>query len=277
MTPRIIYGTAWKEQETEGLTYLALRSGFRAIDTANQRKHYFEAGVGAALSRAIHEGLVRREELFLQTKFTDAGGQDHRLPYDSSADYATQVEQSFESSLEHLGTSYLDSYVLHGPTTSHGLADEDWEIWRAMERLAKDGRAKVLGASNVDRAQLEALVEGSAVRPAFVQNRCFARYGWDEEVRSYCKAHGTVYQGFSLLTANPQVSLNPELARLAAQREKTAAQLVFAYAIEIGILPLTGTTNAEHMRQDLEALEVVLTSEERSLIERLSTSARRGG
>ena len=60
---------------------------------------------------------VRREDLFLQTKFTYAGGQDHRLPYDPRADPATQVRQSFASSLEHLGTIYLDSYLLHGPST----------------------------------------------------------------------------------------------------------------------------------------------------------------
>ncbi|HEX6836172.1 MAG TPA: aldo/keto reductase, partial [Polyangia bacterium] len=113
--PQIIYGTAWKEERTEALVGLALRSGFRAIDTANQRKHYFEAAVGDAIARAIGDGMVTRGELFLQTKFTDVGGQDRRLPYDASAPFAEQVAQSFASSLEHLHTDYLDSYVLHGP------------------------------------------------------------------------------------------------------------------------------------------------------------------
>ena len=116
--PRFLYGTAWKEEETQRLTELALRQGFRGIDTANQRRHYHEAAVGQAISASIASGLVDREELFLQTKFTFRSGQDHRLPYDSEAPVSVQVEQSFSSSLQHLNTKWIDSYLLHGPTTS---------------------------------------------------------------------------------------------------------------------------------------------------------------
>src|SRR5579885_2917551 len=105
--PRFLYGTAWKEDETERLTALALRQGFRGIDTANQRKHYHEAGVGAAVAGAIRDGLVTRDDLFLQTKFTFRAGQDHRLPYDPAAPIAAQIAQSFESSLRHLGTETI--------------------------------------------------------------------------------------------------------------------------------------------------------------------------
>src|SRR5438045_4884185 len=102
--PRLLYGTAWKEDETERLAALALEQAFRGIDTANQRKHYHEAGVGRAITAATVSGLVSRADLFLQTKFTFRGGQDHRLPYNPAAPVATQVELSFASSLEHLGT-----------------------------------------------------------------------------------------------------------------------------------------------------------------------------
>ena len=68
--PRFLYGTAWKEDETRRLTELAMRAGFRGIDTANQRRHYDEAAVGRAVAAAIEGGLVAREDLFLQTKFT---------------------------------------------------------------------------------------------------------------------------------------------------------------------------------------------------------------
>src|SRR5213080_5554270 len=111
MIPTFIYGTAWKEEATERLTRLAIDAGFRAIDTANQRRHYFEAGVGAAVAGAIRDGVVRRDELFLQTKFTYRRGQDHRLPYDPKAPIAVQVEQSLANSLEHLGTDVIDSYL----------------------------------------------------------------------------------------------------------------------------------------------------------------------
>src|ERR1700720_4996943 len=118
--PRFLYGTAWKEDETQRLTELALGHGFRGIDTANQRRHYHEAAVGRAVAAAVASGLVARDDLFLQTKFTFQRGQDHRLPYDPEAPIRTQVEQSFASSLEYLGTEVIDSYLLHGPTRQAG-------------------------------------------------------------------------------------------------------------------------------------------------------------
>ncbi len=193
--PTFLYGTAWKEDETRRLTALALEAGFTAIDTANQRRHYHEAEVGAALADHLAARGVSRESLFLQTKFTARGGQDHRLPYDPRADVATQVEQSFASSLEHLGTSYIDSFVLHGPSSPTTLTDEDWQAWQAMEGFARAGRTRFLGVSNVRRAQLEVLLAHAAVQPRFVQNRCYARRRWDGEVRALCASPGDSLSG----------------------------------------------------------------------------------
>src|SRR5689334_1512409 len=86
--PGFLYGTAWKEDRTADLTLLALQKGFRGIDTANQRRHYFEAGVGQGLDAAHRAGIVSRADLFLQTKFTYQPGQDHRLPFDPSASFS---------------------------------------------------------------------------------------------------------------------------------------------------------------------------------------------
>ena len=110
--PDFIYGTAWKEDRTPALTELALRMGFRGIDTANQRRHYFEEGVGHGLAAAYNAGIVTRDDLFLQTKFTYQPGQDHRLPYDPAASLSVQVAQSMASSLDHLATDHVDSYAL---------------------------------------------------------------------------------------------------------------------------------------------------------------------
>ncbi len=261
-TPRFIYGTAWKEDETRRLTRLALECGFRAIDTANQRKHYHEAGVGEALAEAIDEGLVTRDEMFVQTKFTHEAGQDDRLPYDPDASFAEQVEQSFDSSLEHLRTDHLDSYLLHGPSTRTGFAEPDREVWRAMERLADAGKTDQIGASNVSSGQLEALIEWADLPPACVQNRCFARTGWDREVREICEANDITYQGFSLLTANARDLNAPEVVEIAERHERTIPQIVFRFALQIGILPLTGTTDKQHMRQDLAVSEFSLDDEE---------------
>lgn len=267
--PAFLYGTAWKEAETERLTRLALEAGFRGIDTANQRRHYHEAGVGAAVARAIADGLVRRNELFLQTKFTFRGGQDHRLPYDANADTATQVEQSFASSLQHLQVDTLDSYVLHGPSGHRGLSTMDYEAWQAMEALHAAGRTRFLGISNVAPDQLEELCENATVRPAFVQNRCFARAGWDRTIRVFCRANDIVYQGFSLLTANIVELQHPRFRELVARVQKTPAQIVFRFATQVGMLPLTGTTNPDHMREDLEALEFELSEADVKIVEEI--------
>jgi diketogulonate reductase-like aldo/keto reductase len=269
-----MYGTAWKEEATEALTAQALACGFRAVDTANQRKHYFEAGVGAAVAAAVARGDVAREELFLQTKFTYARGQDHRLPYDPDARPREQVRQSLASSLEHLRTDYVDSYVLHGPERGSGLTATDEEVWRAMSELAAAGRARALGISNATGAQVAALAALAArdglVRPSYVQNRCYARTGWDREVRALCKGEGIVYQGFSLLTANPHVAASAPVARAAARRGVSAAAIVFRFALDLGMLPLTGTSSAAHMRDDLGALGLApLDDAERRAIEEL--------
>jgi diketogulonate reductase-like aldo/keto reductase len=256
MTPSFIYGTAWKEDETRRLVGLALAAGFRAIDTANQRKHYNEGAVGDALADAYAAGIVRREDLFLQTKFTHVGGQDQRLPYDPRAPIARQVRQSFESSLEHLRTSSIDAYLLHGPSTGHGLAREDIEAWQAMEELHAEGRVRSLGVSNMTRTQLETLLEQAIVRPSIVQNRCYASTGWDREMRALCRERGVVYQGFSLLTANRREIASPTLGAIAARLAISPGQLVFRFALEVGMVPLTGTTNPEHMKEDLATTHV---------------------
>jgi diketogulonate reductase-like aldo/keto reductase len=267
--PRFLYGTAWKEDQTQRLTELALLQGFRGIDTANQRRHYHEGAVGQAITASIARGLVTREDLFLQTKFTFRRGQDHRLPYDPAAPIAIQVEQSFASSLEHLGTSWIDSYVLHGPTQRVGLTEEDWAAWHAMEAIHDSGRARLLGVSNVSLEQLQSLCRQARVGPRLVQNRCYAERGWDRSIREFCAAGGILYQGFSLLTANRAVTAHAELARIAKRHGLDVNQVVFRFALDVGMMALTGTTNPAHMQADMQVFDFRLAPDEVQRIERL--------
>ena len=242
--PDFLYGTAWKEERTAALVELALRAGFRGIDTANQRRHYFEAGVGQ--------------------------GQDDRLPYDPAARRSVQVAQSMASSLEHLGSDYVDSLVLHGPSSGYGWADADAEVWEAMRKERDAGRTRLLGVSNVSLRHLEQMDNLDAERPAFVQNRCYARLGWDREVRLFCRERKIIYQGFSLLTANAEVLQHPLVTRLATSANASAAQVVFAFAHAVGMLPLTGTSDGEHMKQDLASSGLALSSDVVHAIEALA-------
>ncbi len=268
--PPFLYGTAWKEDRTAALTELALRGGFRGIDTANQRRHYFEAAVGEGMAAAFSAGVTTRDELFLQTKFTYQRGQDHRLPYDPQAPLAVQVSQSLASSLEHLQTDHVDSFVLHGPASNYSWTDGDSEVWQAMRKERDAGRTKVLGVSNVARDHLQQMKAAGLEMPKFVQNRCFARLGWDRDVRAFCRDHNIIYQGFSLLTANPEVMRHPPFIDVAGQLNATPAQVILAFARAVGMLPLTGTSNADHMKQDLASLDLKLPEELAKAIESIA-------
>jgi diketogulonate reductase-like aldo/keto reductase len=264
--PSILYGTAWKAERTAALTAQAIGCGFRGIDMANQRKYYMEAGAGEGIRAAIAAGTVTRDDLFLQTKFTPKSGQGGELPYDPDADVATQVRQSIDSSLAHIGVARLDSYVLHGPSSATGLTDADWQAWRAIEEAAQAGRTGFIGVSNVSAEQLAMLLKDAKTVPAFVQNRCFARTRWDEAVRAVCAANDIVYQGFSLLTANREVQASPQVRTIARRHGRTLAQVTFRFALELGMMPLTGTSDSQHMRQDLDIFGFALSDEEHGIM-----------
>ena len=264
--PSFMYGTAWKKEATTQLVESAVAVGFTAIDTANQLIHYQEALVGEALQRLAKQGITR-DRLFLQTKFTPANGQDHRTPYDPSANLTTQIKQSFDSSLTHLHTDRIDSYVLHGPYQRLGLGKADWEVWAAIEGLYDSGKTRMIGISNVTAEQLTALCAQAKHKPMVVQNRCYAALGWDKDVRDICRSHGIIYQGFSLLTANREVLAEPEVRGIANRLGAGVAQVIFRFAMQIGMLPLTGTTNPQHMKEDLQAEQLSLSPEEIQRIE----------
>jgi diketogulonate reductase-like aldo/keto reductase len=174
------------------------------------------------------------------------------------------------SSLEHLGTDYVDSYVLHGPSSSYEWTDADSEVWEAMKKERDAGRTRLLGVSNVSRSHLEQMAATQAEAPSFVQNRCYARLGWDRDVRLFCWERKIVYQGFSLLTANAEVLRHPLVSGLARRINATPAQVVFGFARAVGMLPLTGTSDAEHMKQDLASPNMALLPDAVQAIESLA-------
>ena len=213
--PQLIYGTAWKKNATETLARRAMRAGFVGFDTACQPKHYDEAALGAAL-----EG-VSREHLWVQTKFTPPGGHDERVPYDLGAPVEVQVwrgaasprrasrtrlpldarrgrvvtpRQSFNRSLENLGTDYVDAYIMHTPFDT---VEETLRAWRAMEAVGD--RAQRLGISNLyDLGVLEALWDAASVKPTVLQNRFYNRTNYDREIRRFCVEKGIQYMALRL-------------------------------------------------------------------------------
>ncbi|KAJ7346959.1 NADP-dependent oxidoreductase domain-containing protein [Mycena albidolilacea] len=244
---KIIYGTAWKEHRTAVLVEAAVLKGFRAIDTACQPKHYREDLVGAALLTLQTKHGIKREDLFLQTKYTPIGGHttSKPLPYDPATSITTQIQASFAKSLSNLHTTYLDSYILHSPLST---LEDTLEAWEALGALQDAGQVKKIGVSNTyDLGVLRAL---SAVRPVqVVQNRWHEGNRWDKGICAYCRHHGIEYQSFWTLSGSPSLLATPELVEIAKASSCTPAQALFKFAMMGGVTPLCGTTNDDHMEE----------------------------
>ena len=261
-TQKIIYGTAWKKEATVQHVMAAIQNGFRAIDTACQPRHYREDLVGKALRAVYQQGLTTREEIFLQTKFSPIDCQDaSTIPYNPAAPLAAQVAASIQVSLSNLGTTYLDSLVLHSPLPTR---EETLQVWRAMEAAVANGTVRALGISNCYKiADVQWLYESSTIKPKVVQNRFYADTNWDPQIRAFCLARGISYQSFWSLTANPTIIGSDTNKRIAQQRGLTAEQAFFRFLLDLGITPLSGTTNPVHMREDVEVSQAPpLTSAE---------------
>ncbi|CAM9141815.1 unnamed protein product [Chrysoparadoxa australica] len=248
--PPILYGTAWKKERTAGLVKAAVLNGFRGIDTACQPKHYNEGLVGEGWEAAAKQLGLPREAFFLQTKYTPIRGQDPaNVPYDPSVPLAKQVEQSVQVSLRNLRTEYIDSLVLHSPLPTMG---ETLEVWGAMEKAVKAGLVRHLGVSNCyDIAILDALFERAEIPPKAVQNRFYSESGFDVEVRALAASKGAAYQSFWTLTGNMEALMGPEVGMVAASLGLTVPQAMYAFVRSLGIVPLSGTTDEQHMRDDL--------------------------
>ena len=248
--PFLIYGTAWKKDKTADFVVKAVKLGFRGIDTACQPKHYNEAGVGEAILRLMKEGITRKD-LYIQTKFTPLNGQDPlNIPYDRNASLSEQVDQSFEVSKKNLGVTYLDGLLLHSPLEN---MDRTLIAWQAMEQIYSQGGTKLIGISNCyDLDMLKQLFDASLIKPTVLQNRFYKDTDYDNEIRKWCLEHKIIYQSFWTLTANPQILSSDSLQKAAHKYQKTPEQILFKVLIDIGIVPLTGTSSEKHMQEDLE-------------------------
>lgn len=265
--PKIIYGTAWKKEETASLVEQALLLGFRGIDTACQPKHYNEIGVGEAL-KAIQKKGIARSEIFIQTKFTPLNGQDpKRIPYDPKTTLSQQVEQSFRVSQNNLGCDFIDSLVLHSPLPRF---TQTMEAWQAMEKLVEEQSVAQIGISNCYELKiLKDLYEKAKIKPSVLQNRFYKETGYDKSLRNFCKEHKITYQSFWTLSANPHLLDNKKILQLAEKYNKTAPQILFRYLNQISVVPLTGTCSEKHMKDDLAIFDFILNGTELKFISEL--------
>jgi diketogulonate reductase-like aldo/keto reductase len=266
----LIYGTAWKKEDTTNLVSAALLRGFRRFDTANQFKHYREDLVYWGLARGmtfINEenggrgSGIKRKEIWIQTKFTPIGGQDpEHFPYDGKASLEDQVQQSIDGSLNRMRSHpilkndddatgqlfYIDSLLLH----SSMLTPDNLRVWGIFEKAAKEGKVKALGISNFyDLDELHALWNFATIKPTVLQNRF--RPGLDPEIRSFCLERGIEFQSFWTLTTNRHLLTTTRVRELAFELKfKTTQLMMLAYMLSLSITPISGTTDVKHMVED---------------------------
>ncbi len=151
------------------------------------------------------------------------------------------------------------------------ISKEDQEVWRAMEGLQAAGKVRFLGVSNVSVEQLRELFVFAKVKPRFAQIRTYASRAWEKPTLAYCAANGIRYQGFSLLTANREQLGSEVVAEIGRRRGLEPSQVLFCFARQLGMIPLTGTSSAEHMRLDLASLSHTLDAADIAALERLGS------
>lgn len=199
----------------------------------------------------------------IQTKFTPSTGQDlDNMPYNPTARMGDQINQSVSNSLRSLRPEtkyisrqvYLDALLLHSPMPT---IEETLEVWCFLEAFARTGRAKQLGISNVDLPTLKAIWDNAKIKPSIVQNRFHAKTGYDVQLRAFCETAHITYQAFWTLTGNPELLSAKPVVDLAQAAEIRRPVALYALVMDLDILVLNGTTSPEHMREDLNGMQIV--------------------
>lgn len=245
--PSIGFGT-YKAEEQEGLdaVKLALKSGYRLLDTA--AKYQNEEAVG----RGIKASGIAREEIVVTTKVWR-----QNLGYD-------QTKRAVEESLRRLDLTYIDLYLIHWPANEKNFG-KDWkeinaETWRAMEELQVQGKIKSIGVSNFWQEHLEALFETAKVIPAVNQIEFHPGY-WQKELTAYCKAKGIIVQGWSPL-ARGEVFGQESIKSIATKHQKTIAQVCLRWCLQQGVIPIPKSTTKERIITNRAIFDFELSTDE---------------
>ncbi|KAJ4388799.1 hypothetical protein N0V93_006259 [Gnomoniopsis smithogilvyi] len=282
--PSPIYGTAFAFDETTSLVEAALHAGFRGIDTAGALGAYREKMVGDGIRNCVKSGLIKRDDLYIQTKFSPyKPGKDPALyPYDTTVDIETQVQQSVASSLSNLGTDYIDCLVLH---SLYADFDDTLRAWRAMEAFVP-AQIGLLGVSNTDLGTLRRIYDlaGTDTKPVTVQNRFtqstssdpldpkmppgipYPDDKYDAGVRDFCAKYGIKYTPWGVLWGSPELLEGIEADHLSEIADEIGVtkqvafyvclqDIAFVDGCEVGVL--CGTKTIRRMSETIHGLQQI--------------------
>ena len=233
-------------EDTEKSVYSALKLGYRTIDTANAYMN--EEAVGKALKKAINEGIVTREEVFVSTKI-----------------WATlyENENAVDDTLKRLDIDYVDLLFIHQPAGNYMAG------YRMLEKAYKDGKAKSLGISNFEGEKLEKLLADSEIKPHVIQMEAHP-YCTEKEIRDRLAEYGTATMGWYPLGHGDRGLVNEEVfTKLADKYRKSNAQIVLRWHTQMGFITIPGSKNPDHIRDNGDIFDFSLTEEEMAEIAKL--------
>lgn len=234
-------------EDTEKSVYAALKMGYRLIDTANA--YVNEEAVGRGLRRALEEGLVKREDIFISTKL-----------------WPTLYEKAgaVDKTLERLGVDYVDLLFIHQPAGNY-LAE-----YAAIEQAYRDGKARSLGISNFHGDKLEKLLAHADVKPHVIQLETHPYHVYDD-IMARLAEYGTKLMGwYPLGHGDPELLRDPIFTALADKYHKSTAQIILRWAVQRQFITIPGTKNPDHLRSNFDIFDFALTDEEMAVVNGLN-------
>lgn len=242
-------------EETVNSVYCALKDGYRLIDTAQYYGN--EVGVGKAIEKAIKEGFVTREEIFITTKV-------------SPGNYYN-TDNSIDESLEKLKVDYIDLLLIH----QHGSNDE--EVYKSMEKSVRDGKARSIGISNYySKKQIDEVLSYATITPAVIQNENHLYYQ-NVELQEYVKQYGIIIESWYPFGGRGHTSEhfnNSTIKELATKYNKTSAQIILRWQLQVGYIVIPGSSNPNHIAENYNIFDFELSSEDIKMIANLNKNER---
>ena len=247
--PVLAYGT-WDiaEENVADKVEIALKSGYRHIDTAEG--YHNEAGIGEVLKN------YNRKDLFITSKVLPSN-----LNYES-------VIKACKSSLKKLGTDYLDLYLIHWPNPAISLR----ETLQAMKYLRDQGLVKNIGVSNFSVYQLNVALKITPV-PITVNQVEFHPWLYQKKLLEVCNENDVVLEASAPL-ARTEVLKDETILELAAEYDKSPAQIVLKWELQKGIVPLPKSKSEAHIKENLELFDWVLKAEDVEKIDNIKREER---
>ena len=233
--------------------YIAIKAGYRLIDTA--RYYANESGVGEGVRRAIGEGIIKRGEIFITSKILPGNNPD----------------EAINASIKALGLDYVDLMLIHQP----GYNDE--ESYKALERGVKSGKIKSIGISNYyTPSEFERIAKISSIIPAIVQNENHIFYQ-NTALQKYLTRYGVIIESwypFGGRGNTREILNNPAIKKIAASHNKTTAQIILRWHIQAGYITIPGSSNPDHIRENINVFDFALTPDEMNIIANLNRNKR---